>query len=238
MAVVVGLRQRQQINHELKKLGFGGLDDPHLFAQIGTLYTIHDGFRGLLMSVAPEQRRLAYESIRPHLRFIAKPLDLYEREIKERAEREQWDVWDGTAYPKPFKPGEVETDEYRLQRLAQDAIQQTEHEKAKGVLELVCTKCTIIGQFPGEKRKDATKKAHDTGWRWDERNGLKRTYCPDHVPGRATMKLECSVEGCNQMTRLRVWDEQDGYRAARNLGWIIGDAAQCPRCAMKAVTVQ
>src|SRR5467141_1987362 len=128
----VTLKDRQRINHELKTLGFGGLEDSNLYAQIATLYTTHDSFRGLLLSTAPDQRRIAYEALRPHLCFVAKPLDVYEREIKERAEREQWDVWNGTPYPTKFKPGEIESDEYRLQRAASEAIEQLAHEKAKG----------------------------------------------------------------------------------------------------------
>ena len=89
--------------------------------------------------------------------FTPKPLDVYERETKERAEREQWDVWNGTAYPSPFKVGEVESEEYKLQRAAQDALDAAAHEKARGVLEMVCTKCTIFQNFAAAKRKDAVK---------------------------------------------------------------------------------
>src|ERR1700719_3754797 len=117
----ISSKERQKINHELKRVGFGGLDDPTIFAQIATLYRTHDAFRGLLMSTHPEQRRIAYDSLRPHLSFVPKPLDVYERETKERAEREQWDVYDGTAYPKPFQVGEIETDEYKLAKLASEA---------------------------------------------------------------------------------------------------------------------
>jgi len=37
---------------------------------------------------------------------------------------------------------------------------------------------------------------------------------------------------------LRVWDEQDGYRDARRLGWEIGDVTTCPRCAVKHIILQ
>jgi len=234
----VPLKERQRINHQLKKLGFGGLEDRNLYAQIATLYRNHDSFRGLLMSTAPDQRRIAYEALRPHLMFVAKPLDVYEREIHEKAEREQWDIWNGTAYPDKFKVGEIESEEYKLSRLAAEAIEQSEHEKAKGILSLVCTKCTVLRQFPAPNRKGAFKAAHDAGWRWDERNGTNRTYCPEHVPGRATMKLECAKDDCGKVVRLRVWDQQDGYAMARRLGWEIGDAAVCPRCSVKRIVLQ
>jgi hypothetical protein len=235
--MTITLKERQKINHELKTLGFGGLEDRNLFAQIATLYTTHDSFRGLLMSTTPDQRKIAYEAIRPHLRFVAKPLDVYEREIKEKAEREKWDIYDGTAYPKPFKTGEIESAEYKLDKVAQEAIEATEWEKAKGALEMVCTKCTIAQWFPAAKRREALKAAHDAGWRWDERNGVKRTYCPEHVPGRAAMVLTCS--NCERPTKIRVWDEQDGYRDARLLGWVFSDEkCHCPKCAAPRVVLQ
>jgi hypothetical protein len=234
----ISLDERQRINHELKKLGFGGIQDANLCAQIATLYKTHESFRGLLMSTMPDQRRIAYEALRPHLCFVAKPLDQYEREIREKAEREQWDVInrDNPHFPQPFKVGEVESDEYKLQKAAQEAIEANEHDKAGGVLELVCTKCTIVARFPAPKRPQAIKAAHNAGWRWDERNGTKRTYCPDHVPGRATMTLECSE--CEKKERFRVWDQQDGYAKARLAGWEISEAAKCPKCAVKLVVVQ
>jgi len=229
----VTLKERQVINRKLKEVGFGGLDDPNLFSQIATLYRTHESFRGLLMSTAPDQRRIAYEALRPHLCFAAKPLDVYEREIKEKAEREQWDVWNGTAYPDKFKVGEIESDEYRLARQAQEALDQVAHEKAGGRLELVCTRCTLQKFFPAVNRREATRLAHDEGWRWEDRNGTKKTYCPQHVPGRATMMIECAK--CEKKHALRVWDEQDGYLKARLAGWVIADDCTCPGCATRVL---
>jgi hypothetical protein len=232
----VPLKERQQINHQLKTLGFGGLEDRNLYAQIATLYTNHDSFRGLLMSTAPDQRRIAYEALRQHLSFTPKPLDVYEAETKAKAEREQWNIANGTAYSTPFKVGEIESDEYRLEQLAQDAIEAAKHAEAKGVMELVCTNCTLGGRFPADTRKHALKDAQAEGWRWAERNGQMKTYCPKHVPGRCTMTLECSECGIKQ--RRRVWDEQDGYRDARLLGWTIAESSMCPECSVKPVLVQ
>lgn len=232
----ISLKERIDVNHQLKKLGFGGIHDPNLFSQIATLYSNHDSFRGLLMSTAPDQRRVAYESLKPHLSFTPKPLDAYEMEIKEKAEREQWDIWDGTAYPKPFKVGEVESPEYRLDRVAQEVLAQNAHEKAGGVLEYVCSKCTFASQFPAKTRKQAQAEAHSKGWRWAERNGTMKCYCPTHVPGRLTMTLQCSE--CPRQDSIRAWDEQDGYASARLSGWVIEDAAKCPRCSVKLVTLQ
>lgn len=234
----IPLTERTKISHELKKLGFGGIDDANLFAQIATLYRTHDSFRGLLMSTAPNQRNIAYNAIRPHLCFTPKPLDVYEREIHEKAEREQWDVIhkDNPHWPQPFKVSEIESDEYKLEKLAQEAIEAETHAKAKGILELVCTRCTVAGQFPAQTRAQARKAAHSEGWRWAEKNGVTKTYCPAHVPGRCTMTLECSE--CPRKVRLRVWDENDGYAMARLAGWEISEAAKCPQCVAKLVLVQ
>lgn len=233
----VSLEERAKINHQLKKLGFGGINDPNLFAQIGTLYKTHNSLRGLLMSTRPDQRRIAYEAIKPHLCFVAKPLDVYEREIHEKAEREQWPVIerDNPHFPRPFRVQEVESEEYRIEHLAQDAIRQTEHEK-QGGLELICTHCTVANLFRAKTRKDAEKEAQAEGWRWAERNGVTKTYCPKHVPGRLTMTLTCLK--CDTVQRIRAWDEQDGYQSARLRGWVIQDAATCPQCAAKKLVVQ
>jgi hypothetical protein len=216
-------QERQAISHKLKKLGFGGLDDPGIFAQIATLYRTHDAFRGLLMSTAPDQRRVAYESLRPHLCFTPKPLDEYERETKERAEKEQWDVYDGTVFPRPYKAGEIESPEYRLERLAQEAIKQNLHE-TEGGLYLKCSKCTKGGEWHAKYRKDAEKQAHEAGWRTDG----QKDYCPACVPTRLTLKLTC--QECNDTSYLRAWDAQDAYAKARVAGWKIDRTAQCPKC--------
>lgn len=213
----VSVREREKINRELKKVGFGGIDDPNLFAQVATLYKTHDSFRGLLMSTAPDQRNIAYESLRPYLSFVPKPLDAYEREIKEKAEREQWDVWDGTAYPKHFKTP-------TLTELAENAIKDNVF-GVKGGLEVVCTHCLTTKVFRAKDRKQAEKDFHAEGWRTDGR----KDYCPEHVPSRLTMTLECS--NCEIVQRIRAWDEQDGYAKARLMGWVIEDSATCPECA-------
>lgn len=225
-------KERIKISHKLKQMGFGGVDDPNLFAQIATLYPNHNSFRGLLMSTAPDQRHIAYEALRPHLSFTPKPLDVYEREIHEKAEREQWDTLrPGEVYPEHFKVQDISLD-----KLATDAIRQSQHEKSGGKLEMVCSKCRIAGLFPASTRREAEKDAQREGWRWAERNGTLKTYCPRHVPERLTMTLLCS--NCNSEEKLRAWDEQDGYAAARLRGWIIEESASCPDCSVKKLTIQ
>lgn len=220
---------RHKVHDGLKRLGLGGLDDPHLFDQIAVLYRDHDSFRGLLMSVEPAKRAMAYEALRAKLCFIPKPLDVYESEMKQIAEHKQLPTWNReTFFPEEFKV----PDQNSLSELATEAIAQKKHEDAKGRLEMVCTRCTKSQLFPAPQRKQAVKDAHDAGWRWDERNGVKRQFCPDHVPGRGAMTLSCKV--CEIKQRIRVWDEQDGYRDARRLGWKIEEDSTCPECVLKA----
>ena len=228
----VTLQERQKINHQLKTMGFGGIDDANLFAQMACMYRTHNSFRGLLMSTRPDQRRIAYEALKPHLCFIAKPLDVYESEVKERAEREQWDTWNSaTQYPEAFKVGEVESPEYRLNRLAQEAIAQNAHEK-QGGLEMVCAKCTVSEVFRAPGRKQAEKDARAAGWRSDG----KKNWCPKHIPNRCTMTLICSE--CPREEKFRCWEPQDGYVKARLSGWVIGDSAKCPKCSTPKTILQ
>jgi len=173
----VTLKDRQKINHELKTLGFGALEDRNLYAQIATLYPTHEAFRGLLMSTAPAERRKAYECLKPHLSFTPRSLEDYEMEVKQRAEREQWDVWDGSAFPKPFKPGEIKSEEHRLAEAATEAIKLSE---AKGFLTLECVRCTREQGYSGKTRKAAFKDAHRDGWRASEHP--PEMLCPACAP--------------------------------------------------------
>ena len=45
------------------------------------------------------------------------------------------------------------------------------------------------------------------------------------------MSLTCAE--CDKTVRIRVWDEQDGYRDARLLGWEIAETTKCPKCSTK-----
>jgi hypothetical protein len=220
---------RTQLNHELKKLGFGGLEDRNLMQQLACCYRTHEQFRGMLMSTVPEQRRNAYEAIAPHLNFRPKPLDVYEMEMRSKAEREQLPGYNpATGEIIPFKVPEIS-----LEDMAQEAIAQNQHEKDGG-LSLVCTRCTVEQIFRAKTRKQAYKDADREGWRMQ---GTK-AYCPQHVPTRLTMTLSCSDPDCGRTEKVRAWDEQDGYRRARLMGWVIEDAATCPRCAAKTIVIQ
>ena len=177
--------ERNKINHKLKQLGFGGLEDRNLYAQIATLYRTHDSFRGLLMSTAVDQRRVAYEALKPHLCFTPKSLSDYEMETKLKAEEEQWDVFDGTAYPKPFEVANI-----TLEKKAEMAIdQESKATKTCGYLSMVCSYCLTQGTFVGETRKDAAKEAVKAGWRprykkADAEKKVVDSLCPKCVKAR------------------------------------------------------
>lgn len=218
---------RSKVDQELRKLGFGGLDDPNLITSIAFFIKSHEQFRGQLFSVLPEKRRIAYEALRPHLRFVAKPLDIYEMEMKELAEKQQLPGFNSaTGEIVPFKAGSVDLD-----LIANQAIKQNRHEK-EGGLTLVCATCTVQEVFRAKLRKQAEKESHAAGWRSDGR----KNWCPKHVPERCTMTLAC--QECPVEQKIRAWDPQDGYTKARLTGWVIEDAATCPACSMKRITVQ
>jgi hypothetical protein len=196
--------------------------------QLAFFTNTHEKFRGLLMSTAPEKRREAYEALRPHLCFVPKPLDVYQMEMCQKAEREQLPGYNReTGELTPFQVPEISLD-----GLATEVIEQMAHEKHNRRLELVCAKCTVFAIFPADTRKEADKAAHSAGWRSAE----KKSYCPKHVPTRLSANLLCTE--CTKETRIRAWDEQDAYSQARLLGWSIGDAAKCPQCSARPVLVQ
>ena len=211
--------ERSKVDIELRKLGFGGLDDPNLNQQIAFCIRDHAQFRNQLFSVEPLKRRLAYEQLRPHLRFTAKPLDVYEAEMRTMAEQQQLPTLrEGEIYPQEFKVPEL-----TLDQLATDAIEQNSHEK-QGGLELVCTHCTVAEIFRAKLRKEAYKAAHSAGWRMAE----KKAYCPQHIPNRCTMTLTCA--NCPREEKIRCWEPDDGYLKARLSGWVIKDSSFCPTC--------
>lgn len=225
------------INKQLQKLGFGDLKDPTLYIQFAACVRDHAHFRGILMHMPQPERSKWYEAMRPHLRFNAKPLFDYEMESRTLADQNQLPSYNpATLECREYSPAQIETEEFRLAKIATEAIETEKHEKARGRLTLVCTKCTVSQTFYHEQRKIAQKDAHEAGWRWDERNGTKRMFCPEHVPSRGSMDILCSK--CDVTSRFRIWDEQDGYRDARRLGWSIAEDCICPSCLAKNILVQ
>ena len=156
--------RQKQVNHELKKLGFGGLDDPAIVQQMAFCVQDHEHFRKVLLAVGTgEQRKIAYDVMRPHLRFEAKPLDWYIMRGQQEAEELQLPVQNGdgtfTAF-KDYRPKQTPL-EARAENALKDSVLR---ESAKGVLQLVCTKCTQQGIYYATDAIAAYAAAQRHGW--------------------------------------------------------------------------
>ena len=116
----------------------------------------HKHLEQLLTSCSGEERTMLYESVRPHLRFVAKPLDVYISHVAEKAEREQWPVMvDGKLTE--FKSAQ---DVATTQKGIANVLKQK-------TLKLVCFRCTKWEEFPqigNETAVDVSIKARKVGW--------------------------------------------------------------------------
>lgn len=154
-------RQRT-LNHQLKKIGFGGLEDPQLVHQLAFCVRDHEHFRKILAVVEPDKRLIAYQTMRPHLNFEAWPLDRYIIAAKQEAEELQ--------LPVTLKDGSVvaykdyHEDRPSLEVLAERAIKQAEEEKLHKALILTCSKCTYVQRFPAHDTIAAYASAKKAGW--------------------------------------------------------------------------
>ena len=117
----------------------------------------HDHLAQMLTSMEATDRVDFLESVRPHLKFRAKPLDVYVSAMGQRAEREQWPVQDAEGKLHEFKPAaDVAT--------AEKAIAQA---IASRTLNLTCSKCLTFDSFPMigmETAVDVRRKALAAGW--------------------------------------------------------------------------
>jgi len=152
---------KTKLDHELKRKGFGGLDDPRLIQQIAFCVRDHVHLRQILVTVVPEKRTQAYEAMRPYLRFEAKPLDVYIAEAADLAARK-------------------EQDQTKIDVIAEKAIARAEREwQSNGKrLILVCVKCTRQEDFPASERFIAAGDAYREGWRKDD----GKVYCKTCAP--------------------------------------------------------
>lgn len=117
----------------------------------------HKHFETLLTSCGPEERQDFYDAVSPHLRFTAKPLDVYVALAGQMAEREQLPVMDKEGKLHPFQPAQ---DVQTAQKMLAAAI-------AAKILTLKCAKCTKEEQFfqVGDETPVAVrKKALQAGW--------------------------------------------------------------------------
>lgn len=135
----------------------------------------HKHLETILSQEDPETRQQVYDSIRPHLRFTAHPLDHYISQAGEMAEREQLPVLgeDGKLYP--FRPARD------VSSAVKDAEEAIAREIASRRLTLTCAKCLREDEFYGvgkETNVDVILKARRAGWIYDYRTDPAAEICP------------------------------------------------------------
>jgi len=69
--------EKRKVDNKLMSLGFAKLDDKDLIHQLAYVVQNHEMFREIIMAATPEKRNECYESMKPYLRFQAKPLTEY-----------------------------------------------------------------------------------------------------------------------------------------------------------------
>jgi hypothetical protein len=159
---------RRTINNYLGNRGLATLDNPSgLMQQLGFLVEDHAHFKQLINKCSPEDRRSMYESLRPYLRFEAKPLDVYVAELGQEAEAQQLPTIGPDGHFQAFKTPEIRTIE-----AAFDEALATVH------LVVTCRKCTKEAIFPGQTKAEAIFKARNEGWALDHWGESKYEVCP------------------------------------------------------------
>jgi hypothetical protein len=154
------LAERAEINRFLKRHGFGELGDAGLLPQLAYAIDNEATLMRVLNLAVPEERTECYESLRPLLRFVPRPLDVLMSEIARDAEIRQLPVIQPDGSFKPYSTPEV-----------QEAVARA---TATGTLELVCDRCTFAQQIPAISREFAMELAREQGW--TQKAGVLR--CP------------------------------------------------------------
>lgn len=135
----------------------------------------HQHFETVLTSCDPEERQMLYDSCRAHLKFAAKPLDVYVASAGRMAEAMQLPVIDAEGKLHEFAPAQ---DVSSVEKSAQDSLSA---EMARRTLVLVCSKCTRQEKFVGigeETPLDVILKARKAGWVYDYIANPAREICP------------------------------------------------------------
>ena len=171
------------ITRALKKLGLPATP-AEAIAALAKNIRDHRHLETLLSETDPSMRQELYDSVKPHLRFTARPMDFYITSAGQRAEREQWPVLDYQGMLQEFRPAQ---DVKTIEKAAENALAA---EVAKRTLRLVCVKCTRQEAFYGFDREtplDVILKARMAGWVYDP---ITRTEtCPKcFVPPIETAK--------------------------------------------------
>lgn len=162
---------RHSINRYLGNRGLSTLEDPHgLVAQLGFLIEDHDHFRRALLKCEPDERRNMFESLRPHLSFEPKPLDVYIAEAGAEAEAQQLPTVDAEGKFHAYRPADIRT----IERVVDETLSANHLH-----LSVTCRKCTVVATFHGHSRREVVEKLRSAGWTWDEIKGDGLEICPE-----------------------------------------------------------
>lgn len=153
----------------LAKFGIS-LNINEAIAQLASTIRDHAHLQRLVTETEPSMRQSFYDSVRPHLKFRAKPMDVYISDAKQMAEREQLPVLQPDGTLQAFKPTQ---DVATAQKAMAKAI-------ADRNLTLTCSKCTKEETFycvGAETPVAVIMKARRVGWVY---NPVSLTeQCPD-----------------------------------------------------------
>ena len=153
--------ESNSINRVLKARGLPSLDEPGVIVALARLVEDHTHFEELLRACDPTLRREMYEAMKPHLRFVAGPLEDYIIRAKMNAQSQEFPVMDEQGFLHPFRTPSIVTVEVPAVELW-----------AK------CGTCGKEGIFLGSTKADAVFTLRASGWGWDEFDD-SNTICVD-----------------------------------------------------------
>ena len=181
------------MNSHLRAHGFGDLNDKTLLDQLAFMIRTHEKFKEMLMKVEPGERANAYKAIAPRLKFF-KPKSLEDYEIEGKREAENLPIYDhktlAVTEPRDAVMSEEakqaitgksleERQQSKLEETAANAIAESiGQEKARGRLEIFCSKCMFGTTVYGTDRADAYRTLLANGWFISG----KHAYCPTCGP--------------------------------------------------------
>lgn len=217
------VKERLEINQFLGRRGLATLDDPRgLVTQMAFLIQDHEHLRSMLIRCEPEHRRDMYESLKPHLRFEAKPLDVYIAEGQQDAERRQLPTLGPNGELVPFKPAEIHTE---ADQSVEAADERTPENHVTAVLCGACGKVYDVVQFRGVCPHCANAQA-------DAERAIAQAAV-DQVFAKKTLMLVCHK--CTREQSFPGNLRTDCYVRAREAGWRYVSDGQgghevCPNC--------
>jgi hypothetical protein len=136
---------------------------------LAALVEDHQHFTELLRACEPTLRRDMYESMSPHLRFKARPLESYVIAAKEHAAAAELPTIDGTGNLQPYTMPTISTGLGTMPQLEVE-VELEEEEGPEVELFVQCSKCDREGMFWGERLVDAIEKLRHAGWAYDSVN--------------------------------------------------------------------